>query len=397
MGLLDYFKELAGEVDERDGQINIRTDFANRPGALYLCINKESHRVTSVRLCDIASRLKEDTFESFICEQVKQVKKLDFIPNEIALFYFVPDLATVPRVHKEENDHFIPYIQDKQPQMKIDLTDAAFAVKYGFDLIENDKCFSAVTSGVGNTERYREFMESNEKERYRGIVNYYLDGIQEDYRRQKGISARNPIYNLLQRMGDNENVVGLIVHQINRRKDIAPLMMRMLKPVIINTKWGRKNISDAEMLNYVAKNDMKYLSVEFRNQTMLDFFKRNGLLDAVLEWCGSVSYMDDYVLHRGPGISDKVSPIPGLTVSETLYQNILDKGAAVGQMCYRRLCRDLRKEKELNPIIDLTAKYPDFIRKDCPGERPLPPGMTEDSFEKGREATKNRSTSWFHL
>lgn len=66
-------------------------------------------------------------------------------------------------------------------------------------------------------------------------------------------------------------------------------------------------------------------------------------------------------------------------------------------MCYRRLCRDLRKEKELNPIIDLTAKYPDFIRKDCPGERPLPPGMTEDSFEKGREATKNRSTSWFHL
>ena len=75
MGLLDYFKELAGEVDERDGQINIRTDFANRPGALYLCINKESHRVTSVRLCDIASRLKEDTFESFICEQVKQVKK----------------------------------------------------------------------------------------------------------------------------------------------------------------------------------------------------------------------------------------------------------------------------------------------------------------------------------
>ena len=82
---------------------------------------------------------------------------------------------------------------------------------------------------------------------------------------------------------------------------------------------------------------------------MLDFFKRNGLLDAVLEWCGSVSYMDDYVLHRGPGISDKVSPIPGLTVSETLYQNILDKGAAVGQMCYRRLCRDLRKEKELKP------------------------------------------------
>ena len=69
--------------------------------------------------------------------------------------------------------------------MKIDLTDAAFAVKYGFDLIENDKCFSAVTSGVGNTERYREFMESNEKERYRGIVNYYLDGIQEDYRRQR--------------------------------------------------------------------------------------------------------------------------------------------------------------------------------------------------------------------
>lgn len=54
-----------------------------------------------------------------ICEQVKQVKKLDFIPNEIALFYFVPDLATVPRVHKEENDHFIPYIQDKQPQMKL--------------------------------------------------------------------------------------------------------------------------------------------------------------------------------------------------------------------------------------------------------------------------------------
>ena len=54
-------------------------------------------------------------------------------------------------------------------------------------------------------------------------------------------------------MGDNENVVGLIVHQINRRKDIAPLMMRMLKPVIFNTKWGRKNISDAEMLNYVAK------------------------------------------------------------------------------------------------------------------------------------------------
>ena len=89
---------------------------------------------------------------------------------------------------------------------------------------------------MGNTERYREFMESNEKERYRGIVNYYLDGIQEDYRRQKGISARNPIYNLLQRMGDNENVVGLIVHQINRRKDIAPLMMRMLKPVIFNTK-----------------------------------------------------------------------------------------------------------------------------------------------------------------
>lgn len=102
MGLLDYFKELAGEVDERDGQINIRTDFANRPGALYLCINKESHRVTSVRLCDIASRLKEDTFESFICEQVKQVKKLDFIPNEIALFYFVPDLATVPRVQKRK-------------------------------------------------------------------------------------------------------------------------------------------------------------------------------------------------------------------------------------------------------------------------------------------------------
>lgn len=123
---------------------------------------------------------------------------------------------------------------------------------------------------MGNTERYREFMESNEKERYRGIVNYYLDGIQEDYRRQKGISAANPIYNLLQRMGDNENVVGLIVHQINRRKDIAPLMMRMLKPVIFNTKWGRKNISDAEMLNYVAKNDMKYLSVEFRNQIRLD-------------------------------------------------------------------------------------------------------------------------------
>ena len=120
---------------------------------------------------------------------------MDFNPNEIALFYFVPDLATVPRVHKEENDHFIPYIQDKQPQMKIDLTDAACAVKYGFDLIETDKCFSAVTSGVGNTERYREFMESNEKERYRGFVNYYLDGIQEDYLRQKGSSARNPIYN----------------------------------------------------------------------------------------------------------------------------------------------------------------------------------------------------------
>ena len=45
MGLLDYFKELAGEVDERDGQINIRTDFANRPGALYLCINNANQQL----------------------------------------------------------------------------------------------------------------------------------------------------------------------------------------------------------------------------------------------------------------------------------------------------------------------------------------------------------------
>ena len=116
---------------------------------------------------------------------------------------------------------------------------------------------------------------------------------------------------------------------------------------------------------------------------MLDFFKRNGLLDAVLEWCGSVSYMDDYVLHRGPGISDKVSPIPGLTVSETLYQNILDKGAAVGQMCYRRLCRDLRKEKELNPIIDLTAKYPEFYTQRLSRRKAAAAGNDRGLVRKG--------------
>lgn len=408
MGFMDFIKELAGEDQSRDNSmvnVNDRGSFLNRPGALHICVNKESMKVTSVRLCDLYSQAKEDTFEAFIKEQVKQVKKLDFIPNEAIFSYYVPDLATCPRVFKEENDHFIPYIQQMQPQMRIDLTDAVFAVKYGFDLIDNGRCFSGFSGKVGRSEKYKAFIEGNEKEKQKTIVNYYLDNIEEEYKKNRGISARNPLNNMLHRLGENEAFVEMAVRSIEKRKKIAPLLMDMFFPVLYNTPWGQKHISNSEMLNYVAKYNMKYLGAEFKNKQMLEFFRRNGLFDYLDKWDDAVVAMDDYVLHRGPGISDDIKPIPGLTTSETLYRNILNKGSEIGRQCYLRLCTQIREQLAINPMADVSAMYPDFIRPDCAGVRPMPPDPVDYGVATGtvlqeameKELREQRKNNFFHF
>jgi hypothetical protein len=371
MGFMDFLKELAGEDNgNKVVDMNDRSDFLDRAGALYICVNRDSRKVTSVRLCDFYSHEKEDTFESFIKQQVKQIRKLDFIPNESIFFYYVPDLGSCPHVHKEENDHFIPYLREMQPMMRIEMTDAVFAVKYGFDLVSDGRCFSGFSGKAGLSKRYREFIEANERDKMRVMVNFYLDDIEQDYKAQKGIARQNPVSNMLRKVADNEEAVKIVVDCINKRELVSALMMNMLMPVLYSTPWGAKNISDDEMLNYVAKNDMKYLGVEYRNKAMTDFFIRNGLIDDVINWCDAVSAMDDYVVHKGPKLSYEVKPLPGLTMSETLYQNILDKGAEIGRKAYLNLCGKMLERLRRNPYTDVSRMYPDFERADCPGARP---------------------------
>lgn len=387
MGFMDFIKELAGEQPDKGNpmvDLNDRSAYANHAGSLYLCVNKDSLRVTSVRLCDTLSPLKEDTFEWFIRQQVKQVKQLDFIPNERVFYYHIPDLANAPRVYKEDNDHFIPYLQHMEPRQFIDLTDAAFAVKYGFDLISKGRCFSGRDPKVGESRRYKEFMVANDKEKYRAVMDYYMKEIVEDYRKNRSIPYRNPVYDLLHGLEDQPECVEVVVRQIEKNKEVSKLMLDMLYPVLYNTEWGKKHISDNDMLNYVAKYNMKFLSVEFKNKRMLQFFEDHDLIFKVKDWDEAIEHMDNYVLHRGPGLTDEVKAIPGLTVSETLYRNILDKSEAIGKACYLRLCEDLRTELTINPDLDTSLMYPDFFRKDCPGARPMPQGADEHYFEYAR-------------
>lgn len=400
MGLMDFIMELAGEEPGQNNNminVNDRNNFMNRPGALYLCVNKESMKVTSVRLCDFQSRLKEDTFESFIKGEVKKVKKLDFIPNESVFYYYVPDLSTCPRVFKEDNDHFIPYIQNMQPQMRIELTDAVFAVKHDIDLIQNGSCFSGLTSKVGHSKRYQSFIESNERDKQRTVLNFYLDNIEEDYRKTASISVRNPINVMLHRLGNDTDFVELLVRNVEKRKAVSGLLMDMLFPVLYNTPWGQKNISNDAMLNYVAKYDMKYLGAEFKNHEMLEFFQRNDLFDAMVDWSNAVEAMDDYVLHRRPDIDGGVISIPGLTASETLYRNILNKGSIIGRLAYLKLCNKIKEELAINPTADISGMYPDFERADCKGARPQQPDPIDYGPAEHLYRQPEKKSSFFHF
>ncbi len=405
--LMDYVKELAAEEQQRKGVVFNPANCLDRAGTLYICANKDTQKVTAVQMCDYGSPLKEDSFEYFIKCQVKDAKKLDYIPDESIFCFHIPDLGKAPKIYKGENNHFMSYIRDMQPQMRIELTDAVFAVKYGIDLIENGRCFSGFTGKVGRTERYLDFMEKNEANRCRFVTQYYLPQVATDVRKGKNplyCNAYNCIEKMVRRLAHNIPAVDMVVDELLKREDILPVMTALMMPVLYNTDWGKRNISDSQMLNYLAKYEMQYLLLEFNNPAMLDFYSRNGLMDMVSEWDNRVKYMDDYVFHRGPGISELIPAVPGLTISETLYGYIQKQEQAIGCVCYRKLCAMLREQLKQNPSLDTTVMYPDFFRADCPGERPVPEGVNDLTFEaapmlskKPAPVSANKSCSWFHL
>lgn len=372
MGLLSFLHELiADDPASVSRENNFPTgDFLDRPGALFVAVNTDSRKVTAVRLCDFYSNDKRDTFETFIKEQSKLADKIGFIPNETIFSFYIPDLNKAPRVSKSNNDHFIPYIQAMNPLGRIELADAVFAIKNNIKLISGDKCFSGYTGGVNQSKKYIEFMDKNQRNRDKGVIRYYLDQIQEEFNAGRGISRNNPVKDLIRANAMNERFVDLLVSMIHDRGKCGELLLEIDFPVLYNSEWGQKNITDAQMLEYIARFDMKYLAVEFKNKSMIDFLVRQELVDKVGDWDDAIIQMDEMLLGSSP--YSYRQNLGGKTISEQMYEKIKKLEAVIGQACYNKLVQRRNDMVRDNPYLDPSQISPTFVRPDMPWVK-LPP------------------------
>lgn len=373
MGFINFLENLSGAKYEEKPQpgkyYNDRADFLDRPGSLYVCINKDSKNVTYVKLCDLQSPYKEDTFEAFIKEVAKHFRKQEYLPNEVLLNYYVNDMGRVPIINPTDNNHLVPYIKQMEPVMKIGLYDAVFALKNDIDLISNGRCFSGWTNKKGYSEKFNRFIAENETKKMEAILTYYIDEIHEQYKMDKSISRPNALYNILIKYPNDEKRVEMMVSLLGERKDLYEAIMPLLQPVLYNTIWGQKNISPDGMLNYLAKYEMKYLSRDFKNEAMMNLFKIYGLMPLVENWNKAVKDLDWYLMsHEYPShISCNQESV---TASQHLANIMKEREHEIGRECYAILCRKIPRMLSQHPELKVDKLFPDFYRADSPIQKP---------------------------